>query len=397
MKRKNIRIICTMILGVLLLFSLCTPVFALDENDIESTGEEYQKEVDAQYESLLDSSGANELYDTLPPDTRELLNKSGIDGVHQNQLMSLSFFDIVKTIFTSIKENIKMPLSMLCTCLGVILLCALLNSMKSGFQGGAYDKTFSVVSVICVSGTVITPITVLIVQACKTIEQASGFLVSFVPVYAGILTASGKPLSATATSTALVAVVQIISRICSTVLLPMLGIYLAFCLIGSACDEIDVTGIARAVKNIVTVTLSFLLTIFVGLLGIQGAVASSADTIAMKSAKFAVSAFLPVVGGAVSEALNSVQGCMGVIKATVGGFGIFAISAVFLPAILSALGLNFSLFVAGGVSDTLNTTRVSKLLEAARAVLSLLSSLLVIFAVLLIVSMGVMLAVGKSA
>lgn len=378
------RLFSLVLFAFLLCGILCPPVSA------DFTQEEYKQ----QYDELLHSSGADGLFDILPKDAKGVLEEAKIKEVSKESLMQISFFDFLSSIWESIKSGFTKPLTMLLSCIGIILLCALLNSLKSSFHNQSYEHVFSVVSVICISSAIILPIANLIISISSLIKQVSNFLLSFIPVYVGIITASGKPISATAYSTAIIGVVQVISRISATVFVPLLGIYLAFCLIGSASHEINVEGIAKTVKTTVIVALSFLMTIFVGLLTVQGTVAASADTVALKTAKFAVSAFLPVVGSAISEALSSVQGFLGVIKSTVGGFGIIAVIAAFVPSIVSLLMMQFSLSIASGVSDALSTEKITSLLRSAQSVLSLILGITITFGVLLIVSLGVMLTVS---
>lgn len=366
---------------------LCVIFLSVFQYPIYASGLSYEE----QYNELLHSSGADKLFDIAPDDAKSILEDTELSELSSDSILQLSFFDFVSSIISNIKGAVTKPFSMLLSCIGIIFLCALLNSLKSSFNARSYEQAFSVVSVICIASVIIIPIAKLILKASEIIKQASEFLLSFVPVYMGIITASGKPISAMAYQTAVITVVQVISRISATVLVPLLGIYMAFCLMGSASREINVEAIARTVKNTVIIGLSFLMTIFVGLLSVQGTVAGSADSVTLRTAKFAVSAFLPVVGGAVSEALSSVQGCVGVIRGTVGSFGVITVFATFVPGIIAILMMQLALAVAGGISDALGTDKITTLLRCSGAVISLLLGIVVIFGVMLIISLGIML------
>lgn len=352
-------------------------------------------ELKEEYNDLLESSGANDLWSELPDDSKAFLEENKINQISPETFLDLNFFDFIKNIGYTVKQSIQYPITILMCTIGVILLYSLINSLKSNFQNSSYERVFSVVSVMCVSASIIIPIAQMITKTADVIKQISTFLLSFIPIYTGIITASGKPLSAVSYHVSLIGVVQVISSLAATVLVPMLAVYLAFCLIGSTSLHINVDGIARSVKTIVIVVLSFLMTIFVGLLTIQGIVAVSGDSVSMKAAKFALSAFLPVVGAAISEALNSVQGCMTVVKSTVGGFGIVAVVGAFLPSVISILMMQLSLNIAAGVSDMLDTSRITVLLKSASSVLSLLLGILLTFFVLLTVSVTIMLTLGN--
>ncbi len=380
-------LIKTIILTIVLFLAFVPCVSAQEENKMM---EDFKK----QYDELLEESGANRLFADIPNDAKDLLHENNIDSIDSKDILDIGFFDFVRSVWQTTKKAVTKPLTVFLSSIGVILLCALLNSLKSGFNDASYEKVFSVVSVICIATTIIVPIAQMITKTADVIKQVSAFLLSFIPVYVGIITTSGKPISAMTYSASLAGVVQVISRISASVLVPLLAIYLAFCLIGSTSTQINIDGIARAVKNTVIVVLSFLMTIFIGLLTVQGVVATSADTVSMKATKFALTAFLPVVGAAISEALNSVQGCMGVIKSTVGGFGIIAVIAAFLPSIITVMLMQLSLSVTGAISDMLATDRITSLLKAASSVLSLLLGILLVFFVLLTVSITIMLTLS---
>lgn len=147
-------------------------------------------------------------------------------------------------------------------------------------------------------------------------------------------------------------------------------------------------------KKVVIWTLGFLLTIFVGLLTIRGIVAGSADTVATKTTKFLLGSFVPVVGGALSEALNSVQGCMGVIRSSVGSLGIIVCVLTFLPLLLTILLLMGTLHLSAGVAELMSVEKVGGILKSAASVLSLIFGIILMFALLLVVSVTILLLIG---
>ncbi|MEG2814193.1 MAG: hypothetical protein RSA79_06295, partial [Oscillospiraceae bacterium] len=191
------------------------------------------------------------------------------------------------------------PLVILFKCIAIILICSLMNALKN--KENSYEEMFSVMSILCMCEAIIMPIVQTIIQTKDVIKASSNFMMTFIPIYAGTVTATGKPISALSYQTTLLVVVQVISKIAGTILVPLLGIYLAFCLIGAMSDKINIQGIASGVQKTVTISLSFLLTIFVGVMTINSNMGSACDNIGVRSAKFALSTFLPVVGTSVSE------------------------------------------------------------------------------------------------
>lgn len=344
------------------------------------------------YDILLRASQADRLFSITPVEGQDFLFQNNITQIEPSQILSINIFDILESCFTTFEQHLKLPLTILLSLIGVILLSSLLDSLKTNFNQSSYEHIFAIISVICIAGIIIEPISNLIIQVQTLIEQVSQFLLGFIPVYVGLLQVSGKPVSATVYSTSFIGIIQVISRISATILVPLLGIYLAFCLIGATSTQINTISIAKSVKTTVITSLSFLLTLFVALLTMQGGIATATDSVTLKTAKFVAGNFLPVVGSAIGDAMSSVQGCLGLIKSTIGGFAGLVLIGMFLPSVISILLLQWSLKIANAISDTLGTSKISDLLKSADLVLGLILGIVLIFAVLLIISIGMLFA-----
>ena len=349
-----------------------------------------------QIDKQLEASGAKELFDDVPEEAKDRLEKSGIDDVDPDAILGMGIGDFFSNLWETVKSELLTPVKLLATLMAIILLCALLSAFRTTMEQRGVTKVFSVVSSLCICGVMVAPVSDCILRCAQLIEDCSNFILSFIPVFTTAMTVSGKPASSLLYNTFLFSAVQVIAQIASAFLVPLLAIYLAFCMVGSVSDYIKIDGIASSVKKTVIWTLGFLLTIFVGILSLQGLVANSADTVATKAAKFVIGSAIPVVGGALSEAFNSLQGCMGLMKSTVGVFGILVCLFIFLPGIINILLLMLALNLAAGLGEMFQVERVPQLLKAASSALSLMLGILLCFAMLLIISTTIMLVLGMN-
>lgn len=385
---KKIKAVITLLL---LILCITVPIIAAGQSSTDSD------ETESIYSDLLQESGAGEIFDILPDESRQLLKDNGIDSVSKDGIMKLSFFDIIKGILNGTKEKLANPIAVFSSSLGVILLCALLNSFKTSFMESASGQMFSAVSVLALAGVLIIPVSAVITEISGMITAASKFMLAFIPIFTGIVTASGMPVSAALSNGMLLCATEVVSTVAGSVLVPLLSIYMALCLIGASTNVINISGIAKTVNKVFTISLGFLLTVFVGILSLQGTVASAADSVTIKAAKFAVGAFVPVVGGAISDALNSVQGCLGLLRSVLGTFAIVCIAAIFLPTLISLILIRLTLAVSGGVASSFSLTRIEELLKSAGSVISMLISIVIIYAVLIIVSLSIIMAMAGGA
>ena len=177
-------------------------------------------------------------------------------------------------------------------------------------------------------------------------------------------------------------------------MVPLMGVYLSICMVGNLAPGVQVNAVAKAVKSLVTWALGLLLTVFVGLLSLQTMVASSSDTVASKTAKFLIGTFVPVVGGALSDAFSTTQGYMRLLKTAVGAFGILAAALTFLPILLQTVRWYLTVGVAAAASELLGVRQVGEILKGAARPLGLLLAVLLCFALLVIVSTSLVLLVS---
>lgn len=282
-------------------------------------------------EEILSQSGADELYELLPEDTQNLLSEKGVESMDANALLDFSFGDLFTMIWEGVANAAGAPIKLFAAGAGLALLCALTAQVGGTLREDSFSGLFHAASVLCASAVIFPIVTDLFQTVSSVLQSAGGFITAFVPVYSAILAASGQPVGAALSETALLAAAQIVSAVSSSVLIPLLTVYLALCMVGAVCPDLCMDGITGAAKGIVTVAAGLLMTVFVGLLSLKGSLAGAADSVTLRTAKFAAGAVFPVVGGAVSDALSSVQGSMSLLRSSVGGFASIAIMAMLLP------------------------------------------------------------------
>jgi stage III sporulation protein AE len=84
----------------------------------------------------------------------------------------------------------------------------------------------------------------------------------------------------------------------------------------------------KFVKWLTTWSIKIVLYIFTGYMGITGVVSGTTDAAALKAAKLTISGMVPVVGGILSDASESVLVGAGVMKTAAGMYGTLAMLAI---------------------------------------------------------------------
>lgn len=136
---------------------------------------------------------------------------------------------------------------------------------------------------------------------------------------------------------------------------------------------------------------------FTSLITLHSVVSSSLDNTGSKAAKFVVSSFVPVVGNALGEALQTVTGCVKLLKSGVGAFGLLAGIFIFLPVVAECMLWILTLNLCSGIGQIFDLGEITSLLKASADVVSTMLAILLCSMMILIISTVVMLVIGGAA
>ena len=131
--------------------------------------------------------------------------------------------------------------------------------------------------------------------------------------------------------------------------------------------------------------LGLILTVFVGIVSLEGTLASSVDGITAKTAKAIVSSAVPVVGKILGDVVDSVLGCGVILKNAVGFVGVIIIVGICILPILKLTVLMLSYKLVAGISEVIADAKIVKLLDEISDIFKILLAILVSISVMVII------------
>lgn len=370
---KQLKGCIAVILAAVFLMFPAVPAFAAGYDD-ENLLEDYWEE-----------SGLQELWEKIPREARELLEELGLSGI-PGTVEGMTPQAFLSTLWNSFLDYLKTPLRLLISLVGIIILCAMLETFGSSFSTSGVEPIFNVVVTVFISSIIINPIVECIVDTTRVIEDFAVFILTYIPVFAGVITASGQPMTGAAYNLFLFWMCQITAQLVTTIFVPLLCAYLALSLLSVVCPKLNLSGLVGGIKTFVTWSLGLILTIFVGLMSIQSVVASSGDSIAVKTTKFFIGSMIPVVGGTLADLFVAAQGCIQLVKGTLGAFGVIVTALTFLPVLIRTGVWYLTINVSSILSELFNLPQITKLLKALSSTLGILVAVLLYDALLVIIS-----------
>lgn len=345
------------------------------------------------YNGQVKSSGAEDILSGLDSETKERLGELGIEDVNFSSLFDVSFSKIFSFVKKAAEGKLESPLKSLMKLLSVIILIAVCESFMP--DDDKMKNVINMAAVLFSVTVIISPLYDAMESAVSSVGVCADFMKSLIPVLVGIVSASGNPSLAVSFQSCAFAAAEVISALGKNYVVPIVGAVTALDLTGSLMPSMKLSGITELVKKTVIQTLSFTATLYVSFLGIKGALANAADTVASKGIKLVISSAVPIVGGAVSEAYSGIIGSLVLVRSTVGIFGIIVIAVITVPSMLQLLFWIFALRLGAAAGEVFSLGGVSSLLKALSCAITLLNVVILFGAVLFIISLALLLSLKK--
>ena len=250
-------------------------------------------------------------------------------------------------IIDSVRDYVFFFADKLSALIGIVLLVSVASSFFD--EGSLASKCISFASsaVIC---TYVLQNRLIDVSVSKTLlNSLADISAALVPIETSLLISGQRPASAVLSGYSLKVVTTVVEYVISTFCLPLITSSLALTVASPVCQPtLKIADFFKKCAVAVTVTSMTIASFF---LALRGTIASAADTVTMRSVKFAVGTFVPMVGGALSEAVGYVAGSFSYVKNTCGVMAITALLTIILPPVIKSVLSCITLSLASAVCD----------------------------------------------
>lgn len=345
------------------------------------------------FEEQLRETGADELEYALPDGTREILSDLGIDGVDTDKLSSLSFNDIISKLTELSHENSKNPLRASAAVAAILIITAVISGFKTAALN-SLSQVVGIVSTLCICTVLVYPIVDVITQCGLIIESSAKFMLAYVPVMVAVMISSGQAMAAASYKVLMMSAGEAVYQISSNVLVPFMNIFMGLSIASAVSPRLKLSSVNDLIYRGTKWVLGFIMSIFAALLTLREIIAAAGDTAGVRAVKLAINSFVPLVGGAISDAYQTVHSCIKLLKSGVGVFAILGVAFIFIPVVIKCVLWLLAVNVCAGIGDILDLNPQSELLRSCGKVLGTLLAILFSCIVVFIISTAIILILG---
>ena len=282
------------------------------------------------------------------------------------------FTDTFNMLINMLGTSVKGFIPLLVTLIAVSIIFSIVNGLTSGFMS---KSTTEIIHFVCYSAIIVllmTEVTFLISDSVKAIQNMAKFMEIIFPIMLTLVTALGG-IATTATYSPMMTVLSVgVTKIISNIVLPCFIATMALSIVGFISKDIKLNKLTKFFKSAGEVIIGVvfgLFTTFITTNGISGAIT---DNISIKSAKFAISSYVPVLGGYLSDGLDLAVASVMLVKNAVGVGGVILMLSIILSPVIKILVFSLGLKLVAGIIEPIGNKRTSEIVYAISKNLTLL-------------------------
>lgn len=252
-------------------------------------------------------------------------------------------FSGAEQLWREAKKDVRSYLTAGVRSVSALLAGVLLLGVADSAMGSRGRRTILMAGTLFITAVSAGDLQSLIGLGQETISRMTDLTTLLLPVLSAACAASGSMTAAALRQTATVWFSGMLLQVIEGVFLPMVYLYVGTAAADAVLERQVLDGVGVLVKKGICWGLTGLLGLFVTYLTVSGAIGGTADAVAVKAAKTAISVAVPVVGGVLAKAADTLLAGAGLLRGMVGVFGMLAILSLSLAPVLR-LGAQYVLY-----------------------------------------------------
>lgn len=293
-------------------------------------------------------------------------------------------------------QEITSSLKILISILVIIVIHGILKSITDNLENSSISQIIYFVQYILIVTLIMSNFTEIIKIVKNTASDLVGFINVLIPLLLTLMVYTGNIVTSGILEPVILFSINLIGNLIEDILIPMMFIVVVFSVISKISERVQVEKLSQFLKSGVIWVLGVILTVFVGVVSLEGTLSSSVDGVTAKTAKAAVSTVIPVVGKVLGDVVDSVLGCGVILKNAVGMVGVIVIIGICVMPIIKIATLSIIYSLASAVVQPIADNKIVKLLDEMGGTFKVLLGILCSLSVMLIVGVTMVVKISNS-
>lgn len=291
----------------------------------------------------------------------ELYTEVSIKDLILDLIKGKETFDM-QTITTGISQilfkEIKNNLALISQILLITIACSILTNLQSQFEKDTVSKLAHYVCYILLSMLIINSFMMALDLGKNTVNQMVDFMQIILPILLTLLTAVGGPSTRLLFHPIVIATVNIIGSLIKNLVFPLIFFTFIIGIISNISQKEQFSRLGELFRQAIILIISASLTIFIGIMSMYGMTANI-DGVSIRTAKFAVDNFVPIIGSFLSDAMGTVIGCSSILKNGIGIIGLGSLILICITPAIKIIVLIFTYKIIGAILQPIASDNIT--------------------------------------
>ena len=307
----------------------------------------------------------------------------------------LSFQEWMKALLKFMFHELIANGKLLGTLILLTIFSMLLQLLQNAFNQSTVSKVAYALVYMVLIIIALNSFHVAIEYTNDAIHAMTNFILALIPLLLALMASAGGIASAAFFHPVIIFLMNTSGLLIQNIVLPLLFLSALLYIVSTLTDQYKVTQLAGLLRNISIGLLASFLTIFLGVISVQGASAAITDGITIRTAKFITGNFVPVLGRMFTDATDTVISASVLLKNTVGVLGVAVLLFIAAFPAIKVLSLAFIYKFAASILQPLGGGPVIACLDIISKSVIYIFAALAIVSLMFFLSLTVIIAAGN--
>lgn len=307
----------------------------------------------------------------------------------------VDYSDFFAFIFSNLIEMIVKYLPMLSIIIGIGVITNLLNGLKGKFNEKSTGNLIQTVGFLTAVVLVIGIISSLTDSTGNTISSMVNQMNCLFPIMLTLMASVGANASVSAFQPIVAILSTYIADIFNYFIVPLFTLSFVFSILSNISDNVKLDKFSSFISGVFKWSIGLIFMLFFAIFSIQGITMGSFDSLSIRTTKYTIRSYVPVMGGYLSDGMDIILSSTILIKNSIGLVGVLLIISTILSPVIEIAICSLVFKLISAILQPLGSSKLSNFLSSTSKSITILSSSVIAIGFMYLLSMGLMMSVSN--
>ena len=283
--------------------------------------------------------------------------------------------------------------------LSLIIAIGVISNLLNGIKGKFNEKsTSNLIHLVCFMTVVILTIGMITSLSDVSLNAINSMVTqmnTLFPILLTLMVGIGAAASASVFQPIVAIISTYVADFFTYLVLPLFIFSFVFGIINNISDNIKLDKFNSFISSLFKWCVGIVFTLFFAIFTIQGISAGSFDSLSIRTTKYTIRSYIPVMGGYLSDGMDLILSSSILIKNSIGLVGLFLIITTIISPLLEIVVFSLLLKLTSAILQPMGNSKTSNFLMSTSKSITMLSSCIIAVGFMYLISVGLVMTTSN--